>query len=604
MVNATLRLKDDKNNIGELPLRFIVTNTTETFNGTIFFDARKAAITEGSKVNLGDVIALNLTVKTHGGRELNFTKGFRIEVYNLTRTNLITSRFDINSRNNTIYLKVKPSRGAWGITRDNWRSFMPATYLIVSVTEHGMSGYMNLTLWWPDPDKSFNIYVTAKLPKVGYSVNISTVDYGQFVRLTFNFTTYGGNKPLANNLTLYVYRIDTWRMPFGRVNATTFIKGTRDLRDGNYTFVFGVNGSKIWIPGVWYINATVGDVFGNAYDLNNTELFTIRPKIKHSLPKSLRVVAGKTVLISSSLAWGNGTEIRPEAKLNITIVYPMPNGLSNATLTMVNRNNDFTIAISAPDVPRSYRVVVNFTYMTFGKKLNDMWVIDLTVYVSVNATVSDMRSNPNLVAVAVGRSVPRGPVKGALVEDNMAAAALTAVVGTTNVFFDEELLDPNTLDYKTATGSYRYIIAVGGPIVNLFSYKYNKTLSSIVQTYKKGVEVGFEIKVPGDITRVYLNETDRKYRIVYANGTVKVVGDYRKIDFAIVATLYDASVGKYIFVSFGLDWRGTVAAGKWIAANINELDRLAAGQLVLLQWTDINNDGSIQAGEVQPILSV
>jgi hypothetical protein len=123
--------------------------------------------------------------------------------------------------------------------------------------------------------------------------------------------------------------------------------------------------------------------------------------------------------------------------------------------------------------------------MTFGKKLYDTWVIDLTVYVSINATISDMRSNPSLVAV--GRRVPRGPVKGALVEDNLAAAALAAVIGTNNVFFGDELLDPNTLAYMAAAGPNRYFIAVGGPLVNLFSYKYNATLSSIVQTYKKVV---------------------------------------------------------------------------------------------------------------------
>jgi hypothetical protein len=452
--------------------------------------------------------------------------------------------------------------------------------------------------------------VTAKLPSVSFTVNRTTVDYyGQGVTLGITFRTYGGNATSAKNLTLYVYRIDTQRRPFGWSNATKpFIKGDTYLSAGNYTFKFNVNGSKIWIPGVWYINATVGDIFGNAGDLNNTQLFTIRPKIKHSLPASLRVVAGKTASISSSLSWGNTTLIGPDAKLNITIVYPTPDGRSNATTTLGNIAAGFTASIPAPNVPGSYRVVVNFTYMTFGKKLYDTWVINLTVYVSINATISDMRSNPNLVAVAVGRSVPRGPVKGALVEDNLAAAALAAVIGTTNVFFDDELLDPNTLAYKTAAGSYRYFIAVGGPLVNLFSYKYNATLSSIVQTYKKVVagdvvEVGFKIMVPGDIIRVYLNLTDYKYRIVYANGTVKVAGDYGKTDFAFVATLYDASVGKYIFISFGLDWRGTVAAGRWIAANINNLDTLASGQLVLLQWTDVNNDGNIQPGEVQRILS-
>jgi len=620
MVNATLSVSDGNGNTGTLPMRFIVTNTTKPFTPTIFFNASMAAIANGTMVNLGDVIALRLYVETWGGRWLNFTNGFEVTVYNVTGSALknYNSLFDIRRKNDTIYLVVKPSRGAWGITSANWRSFMNATYLAVNVTECGMPGRMNLTLWWPGylgggSYKSFNINVTAKLPEVNISINRTTVDYyGQGVMLNITFKTYGGNKTVAKDLTLYVYKIDTQTRPFGWDNAIKFIKGTTYQSEGIYSFVFNVNGSRIWIPGVWYVNATVGDIYGNAGDLNNTKLFDIRPKIKHSLPKSLRVVAGKTASISSSLWWGtmvNTTLIGPDAKLNITIVYPMPDGRSNATTTLGNIANSFTASIPAPNVPGSYRVVVNFTYMTFGKKLYDAWVIDLTVYVSVNATISDMRSNPNLVAVAVGRSVPRGPVKGALVEDNLAAAALAAVIGTTNVFFDDELLDPNTLAYKTAAGSYRYFIAVGGPLVNLFSYKYNATLSSIVQTYKKVVagevvEVGFEIRVPSNITYVYLNLTDNKYRIVYANGTVKVAGDYGKTDFAFVATLYDASVGKYIFTSFGLDWRGTVAAGRWIAANINKLDELARGQLVLLQWTDVNNDGDVQASEVQPILSV
>ncbi len=619
-VNATLKVEDDNGNTGMLPLRFVVTNTTRKITPRIFFNASKKPVENGSRVNLGDVLALELTVETHGGRTLNFTKGFRIRVYHVTESGLkdYTSLFDIRHKDNIIYLVVKPSRDLWYITKDNWRDFMNKTYLAVSVTERGMTDYMNLTLWWPryhgsGRHESYNISVTARLPYVNLTfVNRTTVDYGQGVKLSITFRTHGGNVTRAKNLTLYVYKIDTQRRPLGWMNVTNEIV-TRNIpykptpSAGNFTFEFNVNGKYPWIPGVWYINATVGDIFGNAGDFNNTLLFTIQPKIAHDLPKSLRVVAGKMALISSSLRWGNSTSIGAAAKLNITIVYPTLDGRFNNTLQLYNRVGDFNVPIPAPNVPGSYRVVVNFEYMTFGKKLYDRWVINFTVYMSVNATIRDMRSDPSKVAVAVGRSVPRGPVRGALVEDNLAAAALASVIGTNNVFFDDELLDPDTLAYKTAAGPYKYFIAVGGPLVNLFSYKYNATLSSIVQTYKEVVagevvEVGFKIMVPGDITRVYLNLTDNKYRIVYANGTVKVAGDYGKTDFAFVATVYDASVGRYIFISFGLDWRGTVAAGRWIAANINDLDRLACGQLVLLQWRDVNNDGSIQPNEVQRIL--
>jgi hypothetical protein len=105
-VNATLSVNDNKGNTGKLQLRFIVTNTTKSFTPRIFFNASKAAIANGSRVNLGDVLALELTVETYGGRRLNFTDGFRIRVYNVTRLGLkdYTSLFDIRRKDNFIYL--------------------------------------------------------------------------------------------------------------------------------------------------------------------------------------------------------------------------------------------------------------------------------------------------------------------------------------------------------------------------------------------------------------------------------------------------------------------------------------------------------------------
>ena len=97
MVNATLSVSDGNGNTGTLPLRFIVTDTTKSFTPTIFYNASKAAIANGSRVNLGDVVALNLAVVTYGGRTLSFTNGFSIRVYNVTRLGLneYTSLFDI-----------------------------------------------------------------------------------------------------------------------------------------------------------------------------------------------------------------------------------------------------------------------------------------------------------------------------------------------------------------------------------------------------------------------------------------------------------------------------------------------------------------------------
>jgi len=39
-------------------------------------------------------------------------------------------------------------------------------------------------------------------------------------------------------------------------------------------------------------------------------------------------------------------------------------------------------------------------------------------------------------------------VRNALIEYNLATAALAGVIGVTNVFFDDELIDPSTLAYK------------------------------------------------------------------------------------------------------------------------------------------------------------
>jgi hypothetical protein len=619
MVNATLSVSDSNGNTGTLPLTFIVTNTTKSFTPTIFYNASKAAVANGSRVNLGDVVALNLAVVTYGGRTLNFTKGFSITVYNVTRSGLnnYTSLFSVRPENGTIYLVVDPSRNAWGINSANWRSFMNATYLAVNVTECGMPGHMNLTLWWPGylgggRYKSFNINVTAKLPKVWIYVSRTTVDYGQGVKLSIFFRTYGGNATVAKNLTLYVYKIDTQTRPFGWSNATALIISSNAVgagdttygtyqSAGNYTFAFNVNGKYPWIPGVWYINATVGDIFGNAGDLNNTQLFAIRPNISHSLPASLRVMAGGVVSLYSPVSWGNGTLIQPSANMNVTIVYPMPSGTSYTTLPLGTIANSFAASFQAPNIPGTYSIVVNFTYMTLGKTLNYVWTINLTVYVAINATFSSMKSSPSQVAVVVGESTPRGPVQGALVEDDLAAAILAGLIGTSNAYFDSQLLNPTTLTYTSTASSYRYIIAIGGPLVNLFSYKYNSTLSSIVETYREvvggnTVEVGFKVMGNSTISRVYLNLTNNEYYIVYANGTVRAAGSYGNTDFAIIATVYDPSVGKYIFISYGLDWRGTVAAGQWLAANVNNLSQLAKGQLVLLQW--INGVGTA------PILSI
>jgi hypothetical protein len=346
----------------------------------------------------------------------------------------------------------------------------------------------------------------------------------------------------------------------------------------------------------------VGDIFGNAGDLNNTQLFAIRPNISHSLPASLRVMAGGVVSLYSPVSWGNGTLIQPSAHMNVTInVYPTPSGTSYTTLPLGTIANYFAAPFQAPNIPGPYSIVVNFTYMTLGKTLNYVWTINLTVYVAINATFSSMKSSPSQVAVVVGESTPRGPVQGALVEDDLAAAILAGLIGTSNAYFDIQLLNPTTLTYTSTASSYRYIIAIGGPLVNLFSYKYNSTLSSIVETYREvvggnTVEVGFKVMVNSTISRVYLNLTNNEYYIVYANGTVKAAGSYGNTDFAIIATVYDPSVGKYIFISYGLDWRGTVAAGQWLAANVNNLSQLAKGQLVLLQW--INGVGTA------PILSI
>ena len=614
VVNATVEVEVEpvtsRVNTGSLSVRFAIRNDTKRLEPRFYFNASGLDIANGSLANLGDVLALRLRAETWGGRVLNFTEGFEVKVYNVTLTGLkdYTELFDTRKRNDVIYLVVKPGRDLWKIA--DWRSDINKTYLRVNVTENGPAGRLNLTIWWPRVDGRYNVSITARLPAVEIFVNRTLVDYGQGVRLSITFRTHGGNATQANNMSLYIYKIDAAIRPFGWQNASLpFIEGTPYYSAGNYTFDFNVNGSRIWIPGEWIVNATVGDIYGNAGDVNSTKLFEIYPRVHHTLPASVRVTVASSFTLSSALTWGNGTSIGADARMNITITYPAADGRSYLTTNIGSVAGLFAFTGVAPNVPGDYKITVVFEYKTFGKRFGESYELNLTVYVAVNATFEDMRSDPASVAVAVGRSEPRGPVRGALVEDNLAAAALASTIGTTNVYFDDELIDPTTLAFRPAAGAYRYIVAVGGPLVNLASYKYNDTLSSIVRTYKsvvdgEVVEVGFEIVVEADIRRVYLNITDNNYYIVYANGTRQRVGAYGNTDFAVVATAYDAAVGKYVFITFGLDWRGTVAAGRWIAANVDRLDELAGGQLVLLRWSDIDNDGSIEAGEVEPVLSV
>ncbi len=61
------------------------------------------------------------------------------------------------------------------------------------------------------------------------------------------------------------------------------------------------------------------------------------------------------------------------------------------------------------------------------------------------------------------------------------------------------------------------------------------------------------------------------------------VGDYGRFDFALATSVYGNQTSKYMVLVYGLNWRGAVAAGRWLGAAVTTAARLADRRALVLR---------------------
>jgi len=224
------------------------------------------------------------------------------------------------------------------------------------------------------------------------------------------------------------------------------------------------------------------------------------------------------------------------------------------------------------------------------------------------SSMSTWKNSPDQVALVVGASYPHGPIpRGSLTDDVVGSAAIAGAIGSLNSFLDTEVADyiesSDEVIWK-ASFTYNYVIAVGGPFVNLLSYKFRDLARFSVEAI---TENGHRLSViwvnEGGIYRCYINQSDEGVYVEYENGTKQIIGHIGDADFAVLEMHYDAGTDKYVAVIFGITRFGSVASARWVALNLDNLSRyLGNSQAAILEWHDLDVDGSAEANEIKTLV--
>ena len=219
--------------------------------------------------------------------------------------------------------------------------------------------------------------------------------------------------------------------------------------------------------------------------------------------------------------------------------------------------------------------------------------------------ISNWGNDLSQVAVVVGASHPHGPIsRGSLSDDVVGAASLSGALGTLNCFLDVEVADyieeDGEVDWNNLGCSYKKVVAVGGPFVNLIPYKFKDRLAFPVKAFTENGHRLSTIEVEKDgILRVYINQTDSEVIIEYENGTRRVIGKVESADFMIAEMVYDHASGKEVALFFGTTKWGSVAVCRWVSANLNSIgDYFGDSRAALMAWKD-DGDGFPEAEEVE-----
>ncbi len=213
-------------------------------------------------------------------------------------------------------------------------------------------------------------------------------------------------------------------------------------------------------------------------------------------------------------------------------------------------------------------------------------------------------------AFIVGNTSPHGPMQcGAWTQDVAGAIGIAAEYGkfAEATYSPTYLLDTEAAVYSSETGvtiNWRKldrgiwaiprpveplcysVIAVGGPLVNMFSYRYDGYgrcpfhLATVDNRYV----------IRSDLTGENYNYTT----INTANGPVKV-------DHALIAMHWDDEAKVYVLVVWGISWRGTVAACKVLQAFMSH-GHLLEGNAVIIRWEDTNQNNVVDWSDTMSVM--
>ena len=238
--------------------------------------------------------------------------------------------------------------------------------------------------------------------------------------------------------------------------------------------------------------------------------------------------------------------------------------------------------------------------------------ITVPFMISDNIPMSQLSSwsqDPPKVALVVGASYPHGPIpRGSLSDDVVGALSLSGAIKTVNAYLDVEVSHyEETTDevvWEPITSSYDYIISVGGPFVNMISYKYKKMTWFPVQAITENGHRLSEIMIGmGGVSRCYINQTNSEVVIEYSDGSLETIGTIGNADFIVLEMHYDAKANKYVFVCFGITRYGSVAGARWIADNLDHLlSYFEDSGAAVMAWRDYDGDGIAESNEVNLVV--
>ncbi|RMF30714.1 MAG: hypothetical protein D6752_03560 [Candidatus Nitrosothermus koennekii] len=219
--------------------------------------------------------------------------------------------------------------------------------------------------------------------------------------------------------------------------------------------------------------------------------------------------------------------------------------------------------------------------ITIIEDMGDSYIISVSKStLDLNNYTSSFINNETLNALFIlGDSNPHVPTEwgaGAKVNDLIGSIGLASKLGqlsssgSTNQVLDTVIATYNTtnnnvsIDWNNIESN---MIVVGGPVVNLLAYHYDKI--RILPFYLKWI---------GDKPYIHSSLSNMDYTF----------SDNKDKDYAIIGLIHDNE--RDVLIAWGLSWQGTNAALQLLQHYDTVYNNMLHGKAVILEWTDSNNN--------------